>query len=215
MLTYTTCVQCQEPLQVTYVGQESHPSCPQTAAELLAREFVDAIIREDQAEAERLEKQMNQAKSVSLGASALWYAKRGWPVFPLAPNTKQPATKNGFKNATTDLDQVRKWWTKNAWYNIGLPTGIKFDVIDIDGPEGIESLRTLEEGVIPEIHGKVSTPRGFHLYVLPTGHGNRAGVATGIDYRGEGGYVVGAPSRLDFKNYSWVTRPSPSILDAA
>jgi hypothetical protein len=219
LLTYTTCAQCKEPLQVTYVGQESHPTCPQTDAELLSRAFVDAIIREDHAEADRLEKLVNQPKVASLGSSALWYAKRGWPVFPLYPNSKQPAISkrdggNGLHDATTDVDQVRAWWTQNPEYNIGLPTGINFDVIDIDGPDGIASLRELGDDVIPEVHGKVSTPRGFHIYVEKTGNGNRANVRKGIDYRGEGGYVVGAPSQIDFKRYAWVVRPSPKIMGA-
>lgn len=217
MLTYSTCAACKEVMSITWVGQQTHPNCEQTAEELTLREFVDALQRGDQAEADKLEKRINQAPAPKLGSSALWYAGQGWPVFPLHPNSKQPAISkkdggNGLHDATTDPDQVRSWWTRWPDANIGLPTGINFDVIDIDGPTGIQSLAELGEGVLPDIHGKVGTPRGFHLYVKKTGDGNRAGVRPGIDYRGAGGYVVGAPSRIDFKTYTWLVKPSPEII---
>lgn len=217
MLTYSTCSSCQGPLIVTYVGQESHPSCPQTEAERLTRQFVDAIQRDDIAEASRLEKLINQPPVPELGPSAVWYAEQGWKVFPLAPNSKQPLIAkrdggNGLYDATADLTQVRQWWKQYPSANIGLPTGEKFDVIDIDGPEGIKSLSELGEDAIPDVHGKVGTPRGFHLYVEPTSDGNRAGVRPGIDYRSIGGYVVGPPSQLDFKRWVWLTKPSSVIL---
>ena len=182
-------------------------------------QFVDAVQRHDVAEANRLEKIINQPSAPRLGPSAIWYAQNGWPVFPLAPNSKQPLLAkrdggNGLHDATTDLDQVTQWWTQYPEANIGLPTGIKFDVIDIDGPEGIRSFSELAEDKIPDIHGKVDTPRGFHLLTLPSGDGNRAGVLPGIDYRGVGGYIVGVPSQIDFKRYTWIIPPSPEILGA-
>jgi hypothetical protein len=33
---------------------------------------------------------------------ALAYARHGWPVFPCAPGAKIPATRHGFRDATTD-----------------------------------------------------------------------------------------------------------------
>jgi hypothetical protein len=32
---------------------------------------------------------------------ALAYARRGWPVFPCQPGQKVPATRHGYKDATT------------------------------------------------------------------------------------------------------------------
>ncbi|AAN12787.1 DNA polymerase/primase [Mycobacterium phage Omega] len=218
MLTYSQCQQCNGILQVTWVGQQTHPGCPQTEEELKLREFVDAIQRGDEAAADKLEAELNRPKPAKLGPAALWYAKRaGWAVFPLVPGEKRPATKNGFKDATRDEAQIRKWWTENPNYNIGLPTGraAGFDVVDIDGPEGMKSLAELGEGVLPDVHGKVATPRGFHLYVAGTDDGNRAGVRPGIDYRSTGGFVVAVPSVVNGKQYSWVVRPSPEILKGA
>jgi hypothetical protein len=60
--------------------------------------------------------------------------------------------------------------------------------------------------------GTVSTPRpgGLHVYVRASGHGNRAGMLPGVDYRGLGGYVLAPPSQLDDRDdqhpgtYAWL-----------
>jgi hypothetical protein len=52
----------------------------------------------------------------------------------------------------------------------------------------------------------VQTGKGLHLYVARSGLGNRAGVIPGVDYRGEGGYVVALPSvHVSGRVYSWST----------
>ncbi len=183
-----------------------------------AREFIDAIQRGDEKEAQRLEKILDAPRPTPpLGSVALWYAEAaGWPVFPLRVGEKIPATKHGFKDATRDPDQIRQWWERgNPNYNIGIPTGPDtFDVVDVDGPDGFQSLVELQDA-LPDVHGKVDTPRGLHLYVEGTTDGNRAGVRKGIDYRSAGGFVVAPPSMVDGKRYSWVMQPSPRILEKA
>lgn len=135
----------------------------------------------------------------TLAGAALWYGLRGLAVFPLQPGGKRPYQgSHGLKDASTDLDQIRAWWTARPTSNIGLATGLVVDVIDIDGPAGVLSwsrlLLTQADDLDPL--GTVSTPRpgGTHLYVPATGNGNRAGTFPGIDYRGQGGYVVAPPS---------------------
>lgn len=144
----------------------------------------------------------------ALAGAAEWYAANGIPVFPLRPRDKKPLPgSRGFKDATTDLERVRAWWKATPDANIGVPTGHGFDVIDIDPPHGPLSLLELRDaGVIPEILGKVITPRcGDHLYVKATGDGNTAGLLPGIDYRGLGGYVVAPPSiGPNGVRYTWV-----------
>lgn len=133
----------------------------------------------------------------ALAESALWYAEQGIAVFPLCPGSKVPITSNGFKAATTDSDQVAEWWRRTPQANIGLPTGITFDVIDVDGPHGIVAMAPYVEQIRAEAIGLVSTPRpgGLHWYMPPTeGRGNRTGLLPNVDYRGAGGYVVAPPS---------------------
>jgi len=40
---------------------------------------------------------------------ALGYARHGWPVFPCMPGSKEPATRHGFKDASTDPDRITAW----------------------------------------------------------------------------------------------------------
>lgn len=133
----------------------------------------------------------------ALAESAAWYAAQGIAVFPLHPGSKVPLTSNGFKAATTDSDQVAEWWRRTPQANIGLPTGITFDVIDVDGPPGVLALAPYVAEIRHQAIGLVSTPRpgGLHWYVPPCGdRGNRTGLLPSVDYRGLGGYVVGPPS---------------------
>lgn len=141
----------------------------------------------------------------SLLGLALGYAAEGQPVFPCQQEGKQPATRNGFKDATLDEDLITRWWEISD-YNIGLPTGIIFDAIDVDGLEGSDALEEWADGAPASIH-RLLTPRvltpsgGYHIYIAPTGQGNRAGMLPHVDYRGVGGYVLGVGSRLPHGEY--------------
>lgn len=127
--------------------------------------------------------------------SALWYASQGLAVFPCKPGEKRPATLNGFHDATTDPGKIREWWGRMPAANVGLPTGFQFDVVDVDGPEGYQSLTGLRDD-LPPLIGRATTPRGVHLYIRATGDGNSTNLLPGIDFRGEGGYVLAPPSSV-------------------
>lgn len=66
--------------------------------------------------------------------AALDYAARSWPVFPCEPRGKRPLGRlvpHGLKEATTDPAVINGWWAKEPEANIGLRTGVSFDVLDI------------------------------------------------------------------------------------
>ena len=151
-------------------------------------------------------------------AFALDYVARGWPVFPLAAAGKLPAIANphpygsperaacrgecgldghGLHDASLDPDRIRRWWTEHPRANIGLRTGVAFDVLDVEGEEGDRALGALAReagGTLETMGPMVETAHGSHLFFLPTGAGNRAGIVPQVDWRGAGGYVVAPPS---------------------
>src|SRR5215472_645544 len=70
---------------------------------------------------------------------ALAYARHGWPVFPCRPGQKIPATAHGFRDATTDEQQITAWFGRGQRWNLAIATGVPGpDVLDIDqhGPAG-------------------------------------------------------------------------------
>ncbi|MEZ6049181.1 MAG: bifunctional DNA primase/polymerase [Planctomycetaceae bacterium] len=135
-----------------------------------------------------------------LACAAFAYARLGYPVFPCQPGKKSPATKHGFKDATCDLVQIRKWWSSNPDFNIGIATGAIL-VLDMDAGnnwlcEAPEQLAELDNGCPISI-----TPNnGKHYFFrCPDGHewSSSAGqIATKIDTRCSSGYVIAAPSKL-------------------
>lgn len=163
------------------------------------------------ADAEQEARRQRLAEPGALATAAAWYAGHGIAVFRLRPGTKIPlANSRGFKDATTDADIVRGWWSSTPTANIGMPTGLRWNVIDVDGPPGYASLADLrDKGLLPDVLARAWTPRGGqHLYVAPTGDGNAAGVRPGLDYRGTGGYVVLPPSvGPNGQRYDWITAP--------
>jgi hypothetical protein len=171
------------------------------------------------AEADRLADTLDQAwrgsQTLSARVAAVAYAGHGWPVFPLVVGGKTPATKNGFKDATTDPDRIVRYWERHPNANIGVATGVKFDVIDVDYGHPGAALKWADirdSGI--EFDALVTTPGGLHAYRLPTGAGNSAAVGghKGIDYRGKGGYVVVPPSVRPDGRYRWWSYPSPRLL---
>ena len=154
-------------------------------------------------------------------AAALNYARAGIAVFPLHtprpgglcscghdhggnPKTvgKHPRTRNGVKDATTEEARIEAWWTAAPDGNIGIPCGPRnaIFVFDVDGQAGQESLRRLTDqfGPLPATR-KVNTGNGYQLYFQHPDAPirNRAPVNPdfpGLDSRGNGGYVVAAPS---------------------
>ena len=151
---------------------------------------------------------------MNLGEAAVAYAERGWPVFPLAPRDKVPAVPkraggNGLHDATTDASRVARWWARHPDHNIGLRTGVVFDVLDCDGADALEAVL----GVSPDLDGPtVLTGKGAHVYVTPTGLGNRARFIDGCDWRGDGGYVVAPPSvHPNGELYRWVDGSGPHV----
>ena len=102
---------------------------------------------------------------------------------------------HGVKDATTNRARILAWWTRHPQANIGLATGHRFDVLDVDGPAGAQAIQDLAT-----VHSFQSSGP-----LVRTGLGNvqPAGLAH-VDWRGGGGYVVAPPSRhASGDSYQW------------
>lgn len=150
-----------------------------------------------------------QPATVSILSAALWYAQQGLHVFPLSPGSKIPHKgTRGCKDATTDEHTIRAWWDKWPDSNLGIATGHRVDVVDIDGYAGQQSrAHNWQMFTSLTVLGSVLTPRpgGMHLFVPANpAVGNGAGLLPAVDYRGRGGYVVAPPSVTDIGAYRWL-----------
>lgn len=137
--------------------------------------------------------------------AALHYARKGIPVFPCNIQ-KRPLTAHGFKDASTDKEQIRAWWDQHPNAIIGIPTGEAsgLAVIDLDhkpnkfGVErnGSQALLEITQGEILPDTVEARTPTGGrHIYVKnQPGFRCSTDDELGIDVRAEGGYVCVPPS---------------------
>ena len=154
-------------------------------------------------------------KTQTLAAWALRYAMAGWRVLPLLPGTKEPATTNGWHDATADLEQIERWWRRLPDANIGIAltpldgaySRVAFDVDPRHGGKldyvtrlGIDPAQTVTQRTRSD---------GWHvLYERPAQIDLRSKVidAPGLDVLTTG-YIVAAPSVIDGKVYRWERNP--------
>jgi putative DNA primase/helicase len=166
--------------------------------------------------------------------AALAYAEElDWPVLPLHSVTggerctcgkpecssigKHPRTKNGLLEATKERDQIVKWWTQWPDANIGVLTGAKSGivVIDIDPQHGGDDSLDFLEREVGRLSGTVAQGTGsggYHYVFQHPGQEikNSAGkLGTGVDLRGDGGYIVVPPSANDKGKYMWELSSHP------
>lgn len=132
--------------------------------------------------------------------AALTYASWGWPVFPLVALRKNPATPDGFYNATTDTDQIKEWWAKDPNYNIGIPTGevsgiVVFDIDPRNGGDDSWPIFQRELGNVPDDAMCQLTAGGGEHYVAQWYEGLKScKPRPGIDFLSTGNYFVASPS---------------------
>jgi hypothetical protein len=128
---------------------------------------------------------------------ALAYARASMPVFPCGAD-KRPLVEHGFKDASTNPEIIKAWWTKWPHADIGWAAPGEIVVADLDMSKGRNGFRDFAEKAGISVDAvetpQTSTPSGGrHLIYAANGASFRNGVAvagSGIDVRTAGGYVV-------------------------
>jgi len=155
---------------------------------------------------------------------ALGLAGQAVPVFPCvnAPTNPErdkipliPKKKggNGFKDATTDVAVITRWWTR--WRNalIGVPTGARFVVLDVDlqHPEAREWFAT---AALPETRTHYTRSGGRHLLFRPHPQirNSEGKIWPHVDTRGQGGYMIWWPAEGLQVEHSKVLAPVPDAI---
>ncbi|MCC5831108.1 MAG: DUF3987 domain-containing protein [Phycisphaeraceae bacterium] len=158
--------------------------------------------------------------------AAVRYAEMGWPVFPCHPTGHQPLVDKGFYAATTNRQQMLLWWSHWPDAAIALRTGEEAGifVVDVDPRHGgdifLEELET-EHGPLPRTIECQTGGGGRHIYLKWPGQRVKCStgqIASGIDIKGDGGYVILPPSdHKSGKTYNWPFEHEPGeciIADA-
>lgn len=146
-------------------------------------------------------------------AAALEYLERGWSVIPIRPRDKRPLVKwaEFQRRRASDLE-VRSWWERWPEANVGIVTGSisKIVVVDVDPRKGGRAAPIFKQfptGLVAR-----TGSGGVHLfYALPNGRRvQNAASESGVDWRGEGGYVVAPPSsHPSGGEYRWLRDREP------
>jgi hypothetical protein len=133
---------------------------------------------------------------------------KGLSIFRIKHNNKEPVA-TGWQDEALIADV--KQWENGQSFNIGVATGGTLLVIDIDmkkGKDGETAWAALcKEHDIDESQFQIATPNGGrHLYYsVPDGlklKNSASKIATGVDVRGKGGFVVGPGSSISEGTYT-------------
>ena len=162
--------------------------------------------------------------SKAISHASLQYLKLHWSIIPIRARDKRPAIKWAeFEQRRADEDEVNEWFKHIPDANVAIVTGniSGLVVLDIDVRQGgDESLAQWERqhGPLPSTLEVISGGGGRHLYFKHPGgtlH-NRVGVASGIDFRGDGGCIVAPPSiHSSGKVYQWRKGHEPGNIAMA
>lgn len=156
--------------------------------------------------------------------AAVRYAEMGWPVFPCHRTEHRPMVKKGFYAATTDVETIQGWWSRWPDAAIALRTGEEASVfvVDVDPRHGgdvfLDELEA-EHGTLPHTVECQTGGGGRHIYFNWPGQRVKCStgqIASGIDVKGDGGYVILPPSDHKSGNtYHWLLDQEPGECEIA
>lgn len=140
-------------------------------------------------------------------------AGMGLSIFPVQPHGKRPAVKwQGYQKRKATPIELRTWAAGES--NAGIVTGTISGVVVLD-LDSADAIAEAKRRGLPDT-ASVRTAKGLHLcFRHPGGEiGNRAGIFSGADIRGDGGYVV-APGSVHESGHVYVWDNPPGMFDIA
>src|SRR5262245_57392911 len=144
-------------------------------------------------------------QGMGMRPAALALAARGWRVFPVHVTVdgacscrkaecrdtgKHPRISAWQKQATSDSNQIERWWQRWPDANIGVATGGGLTVVDLDNAEQLASFLVVAKTLPATLVAR--TGRGLHLYF--SGDIGSSRKVDDILLRGAEGYVIAPPS---------------------
>ena len=151
---------------------------------------------------------------MTLLEAALAYASWGWPVLPILPNSKLPACAHGVHDATTDPDQLRRWFEGREDLNLAIAAGSRSGlvVLDIDPRNGGDdswSAWTDERGAQSDGAVQLTAGGGQHYLAGYVEGVKSCKLRDGIDLLADGRYFLAYPSRIEGRAYAWEVSSDP------
>jgi hypothetical protein len=147
---------------------------------------------------------------------ALALAQKGVPVFPCRVSDKAPLTRNGFHDAGIDPQIIRGWWARWPDALIGVPTGMRFVVIDAD-LQHASAREWLATADLPETrtHHTRSGGRYFLFQPHPAVRCTAGRIWPHVDTRGLNGYIIWWPAAGLPVEHPHLLAPVPAEIIAA
>ncbi|MEA2082829.1 MAG: DUF3987 domain-containing protein [Thermodesulfobacteriota bacterium] len=140
--------------------------------------------------------EFNKGKKINpILNAALEFIEQDFSIIPIEPRGKKPLIPwEEFQNRIATEEEVERWFEKWPDANIALVTGGISGVVAIDC-DSADAEKWLWN-TCPRTSVYQSTAKGAHGFFRPNGLPvkNRTGALKDIDVRGNGGYVVIAPS---------------------
>jgi hypothetical protein len=159
--------------------------------------------------------------------SALEYLQLGYPIFPVCSPAmgqhkhkgapcknpgKTPLVKwQPFHGRVPTINEARDWWSRWPMANIGMATGALSGVVVLDADSGTAKKLAMDQGGVDRTPAVFTgKPGGIHYWLAHPGESVSNFVAgknkhPGLDFRGDGGFVLVPPSRhASGAYYRWV-----------
>ena len=139
-------------------------------------------------------------KNELLEAALRYRHERGWSVIPVGSNKVPAISWKEFQTRIASEAEIREWWQKNPGTQLGVVTGAisNLVVVDVENEGDFEGY--------PETVTAKTGGEGRHYFFKHPGRDVKNGVRVRplTDIRGDGGYVVVAPSRSEKGAYQWL-----------